>query len=145
MKWQPIETAPKDCFILLAWDGDVIIGYWDGNSWVPDECRDEYGNDYRTDLSPTHWMPLPEAPKVAVNFMYIIPQKMPSIKPGDVINDFGDILLIATDIWPKAIRYGEVAMTNEQAKKAADFGWKKVTKIADSDLVIVKRIDHESA
>ena len=56
--WQPIETAPKDGTTVLGyehgWRG--TIRYWSGrkNGWV-DEI-DQY-------CSPSHWMPLPEAPR----------------------------------------------------------------------------------
>ncbi len=60
--WQPIETAPKD--------GTSVLGYWLGGQhdcaihatkfhrgrwWEPNE-------DY-PQSPPTHWQPLPEAPK----------------------------------------------------------------------------------
>ena len=64
MEWQKIETAPKDgTEILLACTGvlpDVGLCYWRddhvmvGWTWGL-KCR--FGN-------PTHWMPLPEAPKL---------------------------------------------------------------------------------
>lgn len=71
MKWQPIETAPKDGRSLwLVEDGMSIglaiphqcVGYWvadrrytAGGSWVQ--------VDRSWILSPTHWMPLPDPPK----------------------------------------------------------------------------------
>lgn len=82
MKWQPIETAPKDEFVLLYEDGAMRCGRLEGGKWAPAEIPvlvDEFGNQIvsreiamtrpgqRLELSgflyePTHWMPLPEAP-----------------------------------------------------------------------------------
>lgn len=81
-EWQPIETAPKDAFILLHEDGAIRCGMWLEGSWQPAEIPilvDEVGNrivsrelsvlrpGQRLELSgflyePTHWMPLPKAP-----------------------------------------------------------------------------------
>lgn len=64
MTWQPIETAPEGCNILLfaatGLDTEVIhIGYWD----FYDE-RWEVGFDPRNRVyRPTHWMPLPTPPE----------------------------------------------------------------------------------
>ncbi len=57
-KWQPIETAPKDGGIVLTWDGEFQgTSLWDrGNQvWLTE--------DGRNFTYPTHWMPLPDAPK----------------------------------------------------------------------------------
>ena len=54
-QWQPIETAPKDVVVLGCegnWIGPVMC-YGD-NGWIDDEGET---------CHPTHWMPLPEAPK----------------------------------------------------------------------------------
>jgi hypothetical protein len=63
MKWQPIETAPKDGtrVILCAVDGNyprVAEGYYqrDGWHWSTDE------NWRDSEMAPTHWMPLPVPP-----------------------------------------------------------------------------------
>lgn len=57
--WQPIETAPRKAWVLVAWA--------DRPWWTPavllshddDVWSDEEGSKYRT---PTHWMPLPAPP-----------------------------------------------------------------------------------
>jgi hypothetical protein len=61
MEWKPIETAPRDCQILLCKiynDGDASIS---AGEWV-----DEIGGfdmmGYTWHMFPTHWMPLPEPP-----------------------------------------------------------------------------------
>jgi len=63
--WQPIETAPKDGTEILlyasAWGlSDIGLCYWrddrvmTGWTWG---CEQPF-------KFPTHWMPIPEAPKV---------------------------------------------------------------------------------
>jgi hypothetical protein len=58
MVWRPIDTAPKDEEILLfVPPNEIEIGfYWLDGRWM----------DLSTNYSfePTHWMPLPEKPKV---------------------------------------------------------------------------------
>lgn len=68
MEWQPIETAPKDgTVILLAepnHDGSFCIAT---GRWVEPYIKPPYWGDGLTDDllmdGPTHWSPLPEAPK----------------------------------------------------------------------------------
>ena len=60
MKWQPIETAPKDGPRVLVydpgWNGGVIniARWWEGQYRV--------GDLPGVETYPTHWMPLPAAP-----------------------------------------------------------------------------------
>lgn len=87
MEWQPIETAPKDgTDILLGFANDnrpAVVAVGVGNN--PDtvalvgrakvarwyampfrgwyESWDEYDSLNAVKGCPTHWMPLPEAPK----------------------------------------------------------------------------------
>lgn len=65
-EWQPIETAPHDGRLILAWGPcwslpDII-------SWMPDHKVWQEGlqGDYVDDgWEPTHWMPLPAPPEAA--------------------------------------------------------------------------------
>lgn len=73
MEWQPIETASKsrteDLLLWFPWtghgDGCVMIGVW---GYPPDEssvigpCWVDPG-DFDVLGEPSHWMPLPAAPK----------------------------------------------------------------------------------
>ena len=86
MMWQPIETAPKDRFLLLCGPsgytttprvfgtGCMYSDYHVGR-WV------DHANDDLSDwgFEPTHWMPLPEAPDAQA-------QRAPSIKDA-IIDD----------------------------------------------------------
>lgn len=64
MDWQPIETAPKDGTIVIAYypatnqyNDRVMIVRRKSRGWAP------AGGGNRTLVSsPTHWMPLPPAP-----------------------------------------------------------------------------------
>jgi len=56
MKWQPIETAPKDdgkTYVLL-YDKHVCVGVWFEGRWKPIHSTET--------VHPTHWMPLPPKP-----------------------------------------------------------------------------------
>lgn len=64
MKWQPIETAPKDgSVILCAWFDDdgttyAIAGWYEPG--IADLC---WYDQYDDAICPTHWLPLPPAPE----------------------------------------------------------------------------------
>ena len=68
MKWQPIETAPKDGRRFLAYeksDENCVYECW----WEPDYLHDEWGcavggwdDDWDLQRDPSHWMPLPAPP-----------------------------------------------------------------------------------
>ncbi len=78
MKWQPIETAPKDGTAVLVmrndWPGSptghatecnghntYVAEWWGGeNRWV---CYMDMVQDPACPITPTHWMPLPEPPQ----------------------------------------------------------------------------------
>jgi hypothetical protein len=55
-KWHDIATAPKDGENVLLWDGVRTSLAW--FSAASDEWLD--GTDF---VLPTHWMPLPDAPR----------------------------------------------------------------------------------
>ena len=62
-QWQPITTAPKDGTWILVFDQSsdhtVNLATWlalDDGSWV--EPYEQW-----TTFKPTHWQPLPDAPK----------------------------------------------------------------------------------
>ncbi len=84
--WLMIESAPKDACILLASMGvkspgqdrqwSITAGYWDAEfeavlteddddayrgAWT-DGSVESWGYEQRTELYPTHWMPLPAPP-----------------------------------------------------------------------------------
>jgi len=89
MKWQPIETAPKDGTRILLGeprsaisDGICTVGNWidsleDGQDYMGHDAGfiDVDYNDFNpsrsfgnpshryTGVQPTHWMPLPDPPE----------------------------------------------------------------------------------
>lgn len=70
MKWQPIETAPKDKRVLV-WSGqEIYAAHWarhmttDDEAWVVAQWGEEGDQAL---VKPTHWMPLPEAPNAEVS------------------------------------------------------------------------------
>ena len=73
MKWEPIETAPKDGRKIILWCDrfGLSIGSWRvdwGHSgdesplWLRDDYDDFSCGYASTPLDPTHWMPIPEGP-----------------------------------------------------------------------------------
>lgn len=85
MEWKPIESAPTDGTPLLlfcpgvrSWNRlsgmpDVVVGMWTTSvrttGWFSDLGDVDQGYEStgayfeHEQLSPTHWMPLPEPPK----------------------------------------------------------------------------------
>jgi hypothetical protein len=72
MEWKPIETAPKDGTAVLLYFSNSPHQIWIG-AWVrhsdpsyPFVWRDPTGSilvrEWKDDVPPTHWMPLPEPP-----------------------------------------------------------------------------------
>lgn len=60
IEWQPIETAPKDGRVILAWWSEEYmetIRYHDGE-WVWSHDYDSWNDNFK----PTHWMPRPAPP-----------------------------------------------------------------------------------
>lgn len=65
MKWQSIETAPRDGRDILLTDGDNV----QQASWWVNEWMIHIGESSHSHVTwnfvcepPTHWMPLPEPP-----------------------------------------------------------------------------------
>jgi hypothetical protein len=72
-EWQPIETAPKDGQYVIVYSPNnptdygiesVQVAHWCmyGSGWIVGAFDYEDSGWFRT--HPTHWMPLPDAPKV---------------------------------------------------------------------------------
>lgn len=64
MDWQPIETAPKSGWILLANSKLVSSGRFRKHDFFNLQGFIRDGAEM-PDTSITHWMPLPEPPKTA--------------------------------------------------------------------------------
>jgi len=70
MTWQPIESAPKDGSLVILYspaEEQVCVGVFDHSIWHC-ACKDqpdlgEFGFHGFIDVTPSHWMPLPEPPK----------------------------------------------------------------------------------
>jgi monoamine oxidase len=54
VNWQPIETAPKDCWILVARGSEQGVVRWIQDHWTLGAMC--------SFVKPTHWQPLPEPP-----------------------------------------------------------------------------------
>lgn len=65
MKWQPIETAPKDKLIIAVVEGRTRLVKYGKTSHLPwlGFCLADQGPEDSDLCKPTHWMPLPEPPK----------------------------------------------------------------------------------
>lgn len=66
--WQPIETAPKNVFIILwgrywsdeqGWMHSPLVGAWQNERW-------EVFSNICFGIRPTQWMPLPATPVAAL-------------------------------------------------------------------------------
>lgn len=69
MKWRPIETAPKDGTVVLAWRYCQVAIKWTGDDEYPWEAVQLGGSIglspdgfQATDPALTRWMPLPPPP-----------------------------------------------------------------------------------
>lgn len=62
MKWQPIETAPKDGTCVLLFEPCQPIGASMEVGWYDSGLGAWYSMSGCA-LKPTHWLPLPEPPK----------------------------------------------------------------------------------
>jgi len=66
-EWQPIETAPHDgTRVLVFAEGKMTCAYFDlpcafAGTWELSVPSDGYVDS--NEVFPTHWMPLPDAPK----------------------------------------------------------------------------------
>jgi hypothetical protein len=61
-EWKPIETAPKDRYILATVGSDPenqFIVKWRNGNW---QIKQLPGRDHIVNLLATHWAPLPEPP-----------------------------------------------------------------------------------
>lgn len=70
-QWRPIETAPKDKFLLLLGpSGYTTISLVCATGRMCSDYRKgwwiDHANDHLSDwgFTPTHWMPLPDAPAI---------------------------------------------------------------------------------
>ena len=62
--WHPIETAPKETtqmFVVVAFGAKVGATPYNSDPWCVWHQRGEFVR-WPHKFSPTHWMPLPEAP-----------------------------------------------------------------------------------
>ncbi|RLK56255.1 uncharacterized protein DUF551 [Stenotrophomonas rhizophila] len=61
LRWQPIETAPRDgTRLLLFGDGDMVAAYFNVGYATWDD------GDHHDDIQGlTHWQPLPAAPEIS--------------------------------------------------------------------------------
>lgn len=68
--WQPIETAPRNCAIIMTCkieempDGSRFVswvadGFFDGDDW----CFGSFDLEADEHSPPTHWQPLPTPPE----------------------------------------------------------------------------------
>ncbi len=63
--WQPIETAPTDGRQILTWRSTSCVLHVDFGAWYQTSFWSKSHSlvGWPAETQPTHWMPLPEAPK----------------------------------------------------------------------------------
>lgn len=72
-EWQPIETAPKDGTAFRAYADELIDldfnpwgsveAAWNGEEFIGCVWNGQQDSWYGKTINPSHWMPLPAAPK----------------------------------------------------------------------------------
>ncbi len=65
-QWQPIETAPTDGVWVMAFEPNEVTTQFDCTHWITHMYHNGQWMDQDDCLvvrNPTHWLPLPEAPK----------------------------------------------------------------------------------
>ena len=91
-EWQPIETAPKDGTWVLLYSPDnepsVATCCWESlnYNWAPQWV---WGSKQRADFrggfyGATHWMPLPEPPRLDRQAPTVLPQRPPFTYLGPI-------------------------------------------------------------
>jgi biotin carboxyl carrier protein len=93
--WQPIETAPKDGTVVLVFDGQFVgtalFSAWERDErglviglepedTNPPDCWEWTGDGSEVGPTPTHWMPLPAAPKRDGGFLAQIDKARASVE-----------------------------------------------------------------
>jgi len=63
--WRPVETAPKDQYVLCWWSPERIEGAaWDWDEYTPNLKHWHYMQDGDApNNAPLYWMPLPQPPE----------------------------------------------------------------------------------
>lgn len=62
--WQPIETAPQDTTEVIVRCGpkDIRLGWY----FAPSSQTFGWLDQWQNKIKPTHWMPLPTPPSIAL-------------------------------------------------------------------------------
>lgn len=90
--WLPIETAPKDGTRILATCADAqapraSVTWWD-DKWMIQMVPDKFVSGDPRQWFPTHWMPLPAAPKISSRGEGTYgdaPERFGDVAPGEYI------------------------------------------------------------
>lgn len=102
-RWQPIETAPRDGTEIIgifhrrydessppttygpwtvAWDGRKWRSSWDEQEVI--SYMSDFGTEYKgPDIDPTHWQPMPGAPRSPLRHRYSISLMTISAAPAE--------------------------------------------------------------